>query len=477
MSEIDTQQTEEIQHHDEDNYSDSNKKKNKYLKDEITEDNCQFDEGEELKFTRVRFPGHARSYAFLIGNRSLMYGQKVVAMSDRGMAVGYINSFPYLKKFTKDMLPLKIINKVATEQDIEKELEVYKRQKEIETTCQRLIEKHELDMNMTHVEFTQFGKKVVFYFTAPARVDFRGLVKDLVGELRLRIELRQISVRDRAASVGAIGPCGRELCCSSFLSRYGNVSIKMAKNQNLTLNYSKLNGVCGQLKCCLSYEEDVYTQKRKKLPQEGAMVKTKTGDSGKVRKLNILSEQFDMLTDKGQVKRYTFDQVKNKLDNDYKFPNRFDNISDETGKVIGEAELEETTKNHIKSEQLKTEKKAAKFAIERLIEISDFLPQKEEGEREKLLEQAQEDIKNALEQKIQDNYNPYHQDFTPPPMSEVAPTSIDATENESKDLNASAARPKQNRNNRNRNRNRNNKSRNPNNRTTNSSKGNTPKKD
>jgi cell fate regulator YaaT (PSP1 superfamily) len=455
MSDINAQQPEEAQK----NYSDSNKKKN-FPKEEITEDNCPFDDGEELKFTRVRFPGHAKSYAFLMGNRSLMYGQKVVAMSDRGMAVGYINSFPYLKKFTKNMLPLRSINKIASDHDIEKELEVYKRQKEIETTCQRLIEKHELDMNMTHVEFTQFGKKVVFYFTAPARVDFRGLVKDLVGELRLRIELRQISVRDRAASVGAIGPCGRELCCSSFLSRYGNVSIKMAKNQNLTLNYSKLNGVCGQLKCCLSYEEDVYTEKRKKLPSEGSFVKTKTGDSGRVRKLNILSEQFDMLTDRGHVKRYTFDQVTKRLDKDYKFPNRFDNISDETGKVIGESELEISTNNDLKREYLKTEKKAAKFAIEKLIEIADFLPEKESGEREKILEQANEDIKNALEQKIESNYNPYHQDFTPPPTSttdtiDEVQTNTDHSKDNSQAVKAKEHKPKQNRNNKNRNRNRN----------------------
>ena len=262
----------------EEDTSQHNKKKNFKIhdKDEINESNCKFTEGQILKFVRVRFPGHAKSYAFLVGSRNLMYGQKVMAMSDRGIAVGYINSFEYELPFSKDLLPIKSINKIATDEDMTKEKEVYKRQKEIETTCQNLINKHDLQMNLTHVEFTQFGKKVVFYFVAPARVDFRGLVKDLVGELKLRIELRQISVRDRAASMGAIGPCGRELCCSSFLSKYGNVSIKMAKNQNLTLNYSKLNGVCGQLKCCLTYEEEVYEQKRKKLPNEGDFIQVKT---------------------------------------------------------------------------------------------------------------------------------------------------------------------------------------------------------
>tara|TARA_B100001971_G_C18268046_1_gene596579 strand:+ start:8099 stop:9562 length:1464 start_codon:yes stop_codon:yes gene_type:complete len=310
-------------------------------KDEINESNCKFNVGEPLKFVRVRFPGHAKSYPFLVGNRKLKYGQKVVAMSDRGMAVGYVNSFSYDLPFDKSMLPLKSINKIASEEDIEKEKETYKKQKDTETICQDLIEKHNLDMNLTHVEFTQFGKKVVFYFVAPARVDFRGLVKDLVSELRLRIELRQISVRDRAASQGALGPCGRELCCSSFLSRYGNVNIKMAKNQNLTLNYSKLNGVCGQLKCCLQYEDEVYDEKRKRLPREGKFIQTTDRERGKVFRLHILSEQFDLLTNNGKIKRYTNKFFDREIDEEKaRMPGRFDHISDETATVIGLNEAE-----------------------------------------------------------------------------------------------------------------------------------------
>ena len=317
--------------------SNDSKDNKKAAKDEINESNCKFAEGQLIKFVRVRFPGHAKSYPFLVGKRSLMYGQKVVAMSDRGMAVGYINSFTYELPFSKSMLPLRSINKVASEADFEREKENYKRQKEIETVCQNLIEKHNLDMNLTHVEFTQFGKKVVFYFVAPNRVDFRGLVKDLVTELKLRIELRQISLRDRSASMGALGPCGRELCCSSFLSRYGNVSIKMAKNQNLTLNYSKLNGVCGQLKCCLQYEESVYDHKRKILPDENSMVETKNGDVGLVRKIHILTEQFDLMTIKGQIRRYTADQYIGTSDK--RLPREFDSIHDETNNIIGLSEL------------------------------------------------------------------------------------------------------------------------------------------
>ncbi|MCT4640668.1 MAG: hypothetical protein N4A33_00120 [Bacteriovoracaceae bacterium] len=332
---------------------DTQKKTSQNKYNEITEDNCKFKDGDKLRLVRVRFPGHAKSYPFLIGKRSLMYGQKVMAMSDRGLALGYINSFAYEAAFNKNMLPLRYINKVATDEDIAKELDVYKKQKHAETLCQSLIEKHNLDMNMTHVEFTGFGKKVVFYFVAPARVDFRELVKDLVSELKLRIELRQISLRDRAASMGALGPCGRELCCSSFLSKYGNVSIKMAKNQNLSINYSKLNGACGQLKCCLQYEDEVYAQKRKFLPNEGSFIETKNGDKGKVFRLNILAEQFDLLTEKGRIKRFVAEQFNKYLDN-FSMPRKFDHIADETGTIIGLNELNQKKEDikenlHIKS--------------------------------------------------------------------------------------------------------------------------------
>ncbi|MBL7665321.1 MAG: hypothetical protein JNM93_09315 [Bacteriovoracaceae bacterium] len=304
------------------------------------EEESRFKDGQILRFVRVRFPGHNRSYPFLIGKKKLTYGQQVMAMSDRGMAVGYVNSFPYEMAFDKSMLPIKSINKVANEEDISKQHEHYKKEKEYETICGNLITTHKLDMNLTHVEFTQFGKKVVFYFTAPARVDFRNLVKDLVTALKLRIELRQISVRDRAAAVGGIGPCGRQLCCSSFLNQYGHVNIKMAKNQNLTLTYGKLNGVCGQLKCCLQYEDEVYEHKRDKLPIEGDYVFLKNGDKGRVERLHLLSEQFDVLTDRGTIRRYSINLLDKLADETYKFPEFFEHISNETSQVVGLSDYE-----------------------------------------------------------------------------------------------------------------------------------------
>lgn len=324
----------------------------------------RFKEGQILRFVRVRFPGNARSFPFLVGKRRIEYGQKVVAMSDRGMAVGYVNSFPYEVPFNKSMLPIRSIAKVATNEDITNDQEAYRKQKDAENICNDLIEEFKLDMQLTHVEFTSFGKKAVFYFIAPARVDFRDLVRDLVGKLKTRIELRQISVRDRSASIGGIGPCGRELCCSSFLTKYGNVGIKMAKNQDLTLNFSKLNGVCGQLKCCLQYEDDVYREKRARLPKEGDIIQTHTGEIGRVDRLHLLSEQFVMMTNRGVRKRFVVDLYKETLDKETaNFPKEFDSISDETHKIIG---LDESKTKSVKAfeAEVKTYKEKGKSFAE-----------------------------------------------------------------------------------------------------------------
>lgn len=323
----------------------------------------RFKEGQILRFVRVRFPGNARSFPFLIGKRRIEYGQKVVAMSDRGMAVGYVNSFPYEVPFNKSMLPVRSIAKVAMDEDIVKDQEAYRQQKNAENICNDLIEEFKLDMQLTHVEFTSFGKKAVFYFIAPARVDFRDLVRDLVGKLKTRIELRQISVRDRSASIGGIGPCGRELCCSSFLTKYGNVGIKMAKNQDLTLNFSKLNGVCGQLKCCLQYEDDVYREKRARLPKEGDYITTHTGEMGRVDRLHLLSEQFVMMTNRGVRKRYVVDLYKETLDKETaNFPKEFDSVSDETHKIIGLDEAKTKSVKAFEAEVKSYKEKGKSFA-------------------------------------------------------------------------------------------------------------------
>jgi cell fate regulator YaaT (PSP1 superfamily) len=323
----------------------------------------RFKDGQILRFVRVRFPGNSRSFAFLVGKRRIEYGQKVVAMSDRGMAVGYINSFPYDVPFHKGLLPVRSISKIADDEDIVRDREAYQRQKNAENICNDLIEEHQLDMHLTHVEFTSFGKKAVFYFIAPSRVDFRDLVRALVAKLKTRIELRQISVRDRSAAVGGIGPCGLELCCSSFLTKYGNVGIKMAKNQDLTLNFSKLNGVCGQLKCCLQYEDDVYRDKRSHLPREGDIIMTHTGEMGRVDRLHLLNEQFVMMTDRGVRKRYVMGLYKETLNKETaNFPREFDSVSDETHKVIGLEEAENQKKREFDKEIKSYDEASRKYA-------------------------------------------------------------------------------------------------------------------
>jgi len=321
-----------------------------------SEEEIKWKTGDILTMVRVRFPGNAKSFPFLIGKRIFAYGQKVVAMSDRGIAVGYINSFPYEVKFHASMLPLRSIQRVASEDDFEKQRALLEKEVDAEILCKELIEKHKLDMILTHVEFIQFGKKGVFYFIAPARVDFRTLVKDLVFELKTRIELRQISVRDRTAALGAIGACGLQTCCSSFLKNYGNVSIKMAKNQNLALIPSKINGVCGQLKCCIKYEDDVYHDKKKRLPKEGSFIQVKNNDIGKVLKVQILTEQFVLLTDAGKKRTYASNQL---LENgtppaEWKFPDQFRNIIDETKQVIGLTKEEDKTAQQFNQERAKT---------------------------------------------------------------------------------------------------------------------------
>ncbi|OFZ26755.1 MAG: hypothetical protein A2381_06345 [Bdellovibrionales bacterium RIFOXYB1_FULL_37_110] len=297
----------------------------------------KFKEGQKLTMINVRFPGNAKSHPFLLGKKKLNYNQKVLAMSDRGMTIGYVNSFPYEVDYHPSMQPIKSVSQIPSEADIKAKNDLEHKEKQTEDICKNLIEKHKLDMIITHVEIIQFGKKAVFYFNSPSRVDFRGLVKDLVSELKMRIELRQISIRDRAAGLGAISSCGQKTCCSYFLKDYGNVSIKMAKNQNITLLPGKINGVCGQIKCCMRFENEHYTEKREALPKENTIIRTKSKDIGKVIRLNLLESTFDLITNNGVKRRYyktEFSSEDSYLENP-DFPTRFEHIIDETSQVIG----------------------------------------------------------------------------------------------------------------------------------------------
>jgi cell fate regulator YaaT (PSP1 superfamily) len=324
---------EEIQTQEKEDQSKDNSLENSELKD--YEFNYKW--GEMLKMVRVRFPGNSKSFPFLLREFPFTYGQSVMALSDRGIQVGYINSFPYEVPYTEKLQPLKTILKKATEADIQEQLSLFKKEKETEEVSKSLINKLKLDMTITHVEMMQSGKKAVIYFNAPSRIDFRDLVKDLVKELKLRIELRQISLRERTAAIGGVGVCGLQTCCSSFLTSFGHVGIKHAKNQNLSISPNRINGICGQIKCCLKYEDEVYTQKKKILPKEGKAIKLTNGDIGKVLKVHVIKEQFDVLTDQGIIKRFGA-KLYNKEDGlppkGHQLPKEYGLITNETDKPI-----------------------------------------------------------------------------------------------------------------------------------------------
>ena len=297
----------------------------------------KFKWGEMIKMVRVRFPGNSKSFPFLLSDFPFNYGESVMALSDRGLQVGYINSFPYEIPYTDKLQPLKTILKKATAEDIDEQYRLFKKEKETEEVSKKLIDKFGLDMTITHVEMMQSGKKAVIYFNAPSRIDFRDLVKELVKDLKLRIELRQISLRERTAAIGGVGVCGLQTCCSSFLTSFGHVGIKNAKNQNLSISPNRINGICGQIKCCLKYEDEVYAEKKKLLPKEGKAIRLINGDIGKVLKVHVIKEQFDVLTDDGVIKRFgakLYDKENGLPPKGYHLPKEYGLITNETDKPI-----------------------------------------------------------------------------------------------------------------------------------------------
>lgn len=195
--------------------------------------------------------------------------------------------------------PLKSVLRIATNEDIEKHFKNKDKEKDAFDICLKKIQEHGLTMKLIDVEYTFDNNKVIFYFTADGRVDFRDLVKDLATIFKTRIELRQIGVRDEAKMLGGLGPCGRPMCCSSFLGDFASVSIKMAKEQNLSLNPTKISGICGRLMCCLNYEQSTYEDIRKRMPKVGSIVKTSEG-TGEVFSNNIVKESIKVKLKKGE---------------------------------------------------------------------------------------------------------------------------------------------------------------------------------
>lgn len=243
-----------------------------------------------VKVAGVRFKSAGKVYFFDPGEFNVEVNDPVIVETARGLEFGTVTMGITDIKEGDVVQPLKKIIRMATEEDIRRHDENEKKKAKAMAQCQEKVDKHGLEMKLIDVEYTFDNNKIIFYFTADGRVDFRELVKDLASVFKMRIELRQIGVRDEAKMLGGIGSCGRSLCCNSWLADFEPVSIKMAKVQNLSLNPTKISGICGRLMCCLKYENDVYMELRKGLPDNGEKVKTKDG-MGKVVDTNILESK------------------------------------------------------------------------------------------------------------------------------------------------------------------------------------------
>ncbi|MCQ4637988.1 stage 0 sporulation family protein [Anaerovorax odorimutans] len=230
-----------------------------------------------VKVVGVKFKTAGKVYYFDPGDLEVELGTNVIVETARGMEFGTVNMEEKEVPPSEIVTPLKKIIRIADEKDHKKHRDNVKKKERALRLCQEKINKHKLEMKLIDVEYTFDNSKIIFYFTADGRVDFRELVKDLAGVFKMRIELRQIGVRDEAKMMGGIGTCGRSLCCHSWLSEFEPVSIKMAKVQSLSLNPTKISGICGRLMCCLKYENDVYMEMRKGMPDNGERIKTPDG--------------------------------------------------------------------------------------------------------------------------------------------------------------------------------------------------------
>ena len=264
------------------------------------------------KVIGVRFRNAGRSYYFDPGEEEYFVGEKVIVDTAVGTEIGSV-TIPVIEvSDEKVKQPLKGIERRASEEDVNRLNENIEKEKDAFKICKEKIAKHELDMKLVQAEYSFDRNKLLFYFTADGRVDFRELVKDLAGVFRTRIELRQIGVRDEAKMIGGLGICGRPLCCKSYLSDFAPVSIKMAKEQSLSLNPTKISGVCGRLMCCLKNEEDTYEYLNKQLPRKNERVTTMAGDSGQVIETNVLKQTVRVLfeeNDEKEIREYHVDEL------------------------------------------------------------------------------------------------------------------------------------------------------------------------
>ncbi len=266
------------------------------------------------KVIGVRFRTAGKIYFFAPGKFEIKRDDHVIVETARGIEYGRVVSGPKEVNDDDVIQPLKSVIRLATEQDKKTVEKNRQKEKEAFKICLEKIRRHGLEMKLIDVEYTFDNNKILFYFTADGRIDFRELVKDLAAVFRTRIELRQIGVRDETKIRGGIGICGRPLCCSTYLTEFAAVSIKMAKEQNLSLNPTKISGVCGRLMCCLTNEEETYEVLNSQLPSVGDTVTTKDGLTGVVQSLSVLRKQVKVVVnlenDEKEIREYKADDLK-----------------------------------------------------------------------------------------------------------------------------------------------------------------------
>lgn len=265
------------------------------------------------KVIGVRFRNAGKAYFFNPGRFQIKKGDHVIVETARGIEYGTVVGGIREVEDEKVIQPLKSVIRIANQRDDEQEEANKRKEKEAFRICTEKIKKHKLDMKLIDAEYTFDNNKVLFYFTADGRIDFRELVKDLASVFKTRIELRQIGVRDETKIRGGIGICGRPLCCSTHLTDFIPVSIKMAKEQNLSLNPTKISGVCGRLMCCLKHEEETYEELNRKLPNLGDYVTTEEGLKGEVHSVNVLRQLVKVIVevnDEKEIREYEVDKLK-----------------------------------------------------------------------------------------------------------------------------------------------------------------------
>lgn len=264
------------------------------------------------KVIGVRFKANGKSYYFSPGDLELQQGDYVIVETARGTECGEVAKGPHDVPDSSIVKPLKTVTRMADAVDVRRMQQNRADEKRAFSVCEERIAKHKLDMKLVDVEYTLDRNKILFYFTADGRIDFRDLVKDLAGVFRTRIELRQIGVRDEAKLVGGIGVCGRPFCCKSFLSDFAQVSIKMAKEQNLSLSSAKISGACGRLMCCLRFEHEVYEKEYASFPKADTLVSTPAG-RGVIVESSFLSGKIKVRLEgdaNSPARVYTKDEIK-----------------------------------------------------------------------------------------------------------------------------------------------------------------------